>query len=184
MKELPIKLLKESLIYKTDTGLLFWKKRPLHHFKDSHAMKAWSGRYSGCKAGGIYPCNGKNYRHVTISRNQMLAHRVIWALVTGEWPKEQIDHIDGNGLNNRFENLRVTDQAENLRNQRKREDNTSGHTGVHWDNNANKWQAQIKLPEKRKYLGIYSDWFEAVCVRKSAENKFGFHSNHGQCRPL
>lgn len=65
------------------------------------------------------------------------------------------DHIDGNGLNNQRDNLRVCTHAENRRNQGKQENNTSGYKGVVWDKG--KWRAEITVNRRKIRLGIFGD---------------------------
>ena len=60
-----------------------------------------------------------------------------------------------------------------------KKNNSSGVTGVIWHKRYRKWQAQMKINSLQKHLGSFSDKFEAICARKSAENRFGFHPNHG-----
>ena len=109
------------------------------------------------------------------------AHRVAWLLHTGECPGEfQIDHIDGCRTNCRMSNLRLVNNQENSMNQRKRSDNTSGVTGVSWDKNSGKWRVTIYNYGKKLHLGLFDDKFEAICARKSAERKLGYHENHGK----
>ena len=117
--------------------------------------------------------NGCNFRH--------LAHRVAWLLYYGVDPgANEIDHIDQDPTNNRIGNLRLVSHGDNMKNQRKRSDNTSGITGVHWHKGTGKWRAYIHKDGKILHLGLFDDKFEAICVRKSAENRFGYHENHGK----
>ena len=109
------------------------------------------------------------------------AHRVAWLLHTGEVPGDmQIDHIDGDPTNNRISNLRLVTHRENGINQRKHKNNTSGVMGLYWHKKAGKWAVQISEFGKIKYLGLFEDKWEAICARKSAENRFGYHENHGK----
>jgi hypothetical protein len=114
--------------------------------------------------------NGREYK----------AHRLIWLLVHKAWPENQIDHIDGNGLNNRIENLRDVTNAENARNRKKQKNNESGHTGVRRERG--KWRAVIEVSGREIYLGLFINLEEAVAARKAAEAKYGFHANHGKER--
>lgn len=66
-----------------------------------------------------------------------------------------VDHINGNGLDNRRSNLRSATTAENQRNARRRSDNTSGFKGVHWDAAQRRWKAQISVGGKRLSRGRY-----------------------------
>tara|TARA_R110000764_G_scaffold28636_7_gene67423 strand:- start:1849 stop:2334 length:486 start_codon:yes stop_codon:yes gene_type:complete len=96
-----------------------------------------------------------------------LLHRVIMEAPDGM----DVDHIDGNTLNNRKSNLRVCSHHENLMNRKKHKNNKSGVKGVSWYKNLNKWHAQIQC-DKKIHLGYYDDFDEAVKVRKEAEEKY------------
>lgn len=73
-----------------------------------------------------------------------------------------IDHINGNGLDNRRANLRPADQAKNGRNVGPRAHNTSGYKGVTWSRHSRKWHAQISVDKQRHHLGLYEDVIEAA----------------------
>jgi hypothetical protein len=139
------------------------------------------GAMPGTEAGSLDNARGKIYRRVVIRQTWVQTHRLIWMYMTGEWP-ETVDHIDGDGLNNRFENLRSVTQPENLKNQKFRRNNKSGHMGVIWNKSAGKWQAQIKSEYKQVYLGTFNDIKDAIAARQAAQARLGFHQNHGQAR--
>ena len=120
------------------------------------------------------------YRHVKLDGSRYLSHRVAWLMRYGVWPIGDVDHINGVRLDNRIANLRDVDKGENARNAKQRSDNKSNVTGVYWCNTWGKWKAQINHNKKSYLLGTFDDWFEAVCARKSAEVRFGFHVNHGR----
>ena len=86
----------------------------------------------------------------------------------------QVDHKDGNGLDNQKENLRICTQSQNLGNRGIMKSNTSGVKGVHWDKNAKKWRARLGMNGKRKCLGLFSNIDEAKNVYiKAAKEFFG-----------
>jgi hypothetical protein len=60
------------------------------------------------------------------------AHAVIWAMAHGAFPEYDLDHIDGDGLNNRITNLRLVTKAENQRNQHHMQEGSSSYNGVAW----------------------------------------------------
>ena len=93
-------------------------------------------------------------------------------------------HEDSNGLINKWTNLRLASHTENQRNKRLFGNNTSGCTGVYWHKSNNRWQPSISVNGKSIYLGRFIDRFDAICARKSAERKYGYHVNHGVSRPL
>jgi hypothetical protein len=135
------------------------------------------GRNKGREAGIL---NDNGYRIVSIDSKRFRAHRIIWLLFNGEMPSSDIDHINGIRDDNRIENLRVVSRSENLKNQKIRSDNKSGVIGVSWGRSNGKWCVRIKSVSKYLYLGSYTDFFEACCVRKSAELRLGYHKNHGR----
>jgi len=100
--------------------------------------------------------------------------------MTGEWPEKQIDHIDGNPLNNKWDNLRDVTSQENGRNKRILKNNTSGFTGVCWDDVNKKWRAFIRVDRKTIHIGRFTNIQQAIDARKDANIKYGFHENHGK----
>ena len=121
------------------------------------------------------------YERISVDGKRMYKHRYLWEAAYGPIPKGMyIDHINGVRHDNRLENLRLVDRTGNARNSKLRNDNSSGVVGVHYHKQHGKWNARIGSDSKRVELGLYDDWFEAVCARKSAENKHGYHKNHGR----
>lgn len=113
----------------------------------------------------------------------LAAHRVAWALHHGVWPADQIDHIDGDGCNNRISNLRDVTNLENSKNLGRSKIKVgpdSGVDGVYWHKQSGKWMARLKSNGKWIYLGTYADLDEAIAIRRRAEEAYGFHPNHGR----
>lgn len=121
---------------------------------------------------------GHGFVQISIYGRRVLAHRVIWKMVTGKDPVNEIDHINGNPFDNRWENLRDVSTKDNCRNRKRPSNNTSGCTGVYWLKKIKKWQARITINDKTKSLGNYSNKHDAIAVRKAAEKTLGFHENH------
>ena len=124
-------------------------------------------------------CKGKFYTHIIFRWLNYPAHRVCYFLHTGVDPKEMyVDHIDGDGHNNKFSNLRLVTKKENSRNSKRPSNNSSGVTGVTWHKLKSKWQAQVCDNYKIKHLGTFDNFEEAVAVRIAAEHRFyGKHRN-------
>lgn len=102
-------------------------------------------------------------------RMTILLHRVILERMIGRTltSTEFTDHIDGNPLNNRRENLRIATSAENQHNRSKPRNNKSGYKGVTWQSAVGKWRAQIKVNGKAIYLGLFTTpeaAHEAYCI--------------------
>ena len=76
--------------------------------------------------------------------------------------EKSVDHEDGDGLNNVRSNLRLATQSQNMGNQCRRADNTSGYKGVSWDKSREKWEAYITITGRRRRLGRFDDPKEAA----------------------
>ena len=113
--------------------------------------------------------NGRGYLRTRIDKKQFLNHIIIYIMMTGEEPKFQIDHDDGNTLNNKWDNLIQRTQSENIRKAKLKSDNTSGYKGVSWNLKRNKWESYITINKKRKFLGYFNDIVDAINSRVQAE---------------
>lgn len=119
-----------------------------------------------------------DYYRVNVGGKSYLAHRIAWAIYYGVEPEGQIDHIDGNGLNNKISNLRCVTPNENMRNCRLSKNNTTGVNGV-WVQ-GKKYVAEIMINRRKISLGRFDDLDEAKEARRAAEVKYGFHDRHGE----
>lgn len=169
----PQSLLLTLLSYDKTTGQLLWKEREALSRHD----KSWNTRYANRPA--FTTVGDDNYLRGRISGRDLLAHRVIWKMVTGEDPDE-VDHLNGDRTDNRWLNLRSVPRYLNMRNQKRRSDNTSGHTGVFWDRKLCRWRATIRDQGKTKHLGLFDDIYSAVEARKQAQSELNYHKNHGR----
>lgn len=170
--------LNRLLRYDKRTGQLFWKKRPRSMFTSMNAQKGWNVRFAGREA---FTTVNKGYRRGMIRPVHVYAHQAIWKMMTGIDAPE-LDHIDGDKLNNTWRNLRLGSGANNQKNSPKRHDNTSGHVGV--VRRGARWIAQFGANGTTKHIGIFDTFEEAVAARKVVEKAFGFHPNHGREAPI
>lgn len=162
--------LNEVFRYEPETGLLYWNKKC--------ANKVRVGKQAGTPHSG----GKKRYMHLSLDKVFLSVHRIVWAMSYGEWP-DTIDHIDGNGLNNRLSNLRSVTRLENCRNVKRQDNNTSGFTGVIWLKEKRRWRANIKVNKRNVFLGHFVDKQDAIDARNRAIERYGFHPNHGSDRP-
>ena len=164
----------DALSYCHDTGALFWRERSRGEFPSDKAFKFWNTKYAGRPAltavgtGGY--CAGK------LNGKYLSAHRAAFAVMTGSVPSGDIDHIDGNRLNNRWGNLRVVTRSENCSNRAMHKNNTSGEVGVSFDSKSRKWRAKIR----GSVIGLFDDFSDAATARRLAVAiDGGFTERHG-----
>lgn len=140
--------LKELLNYNEETGLFTWIK--------DIGYKIKAGSVAGSKYSG--------YVHIKIAGRNFRAHRLVWLYTYGVWPENLLDHIDGNGFNNRLDNLRQATRTENNRNKSMYSNNKSGVKGVFWCNTRNAWRVRLRLDGTQVHLGFFDDIDEAKIV--------------------
>jgi hypothetical protein len=167
MRELTVDLLNHLFEYDKETGNLIWKIKPSSR---GHHVKA--GDIAGTLKSHGYLCVGINY-------NSYRAHRLIFLMHKGYLPKT-VDHINGDKLDNRIENLRAATVGQNQHNRKTNANNTSGYKGVSWSKAQKKWTARITLERKIIHLGYFANVEEAAeVVRKAREELHGDFANHG-----
>jgi hypothetical protein len=135
MSDLTQARLRELINYDPDTGIFRWqnhdaRRRP----KDSVAGKR-SGRYS----------------QITIGYRRYQAHRLAFLYMTGKWPPDVVDHINGDGFDNRFANLRLATKSQNQQNRRHRSGN------VMYVPKREKWWARIDMAGRRHHVGYFDE---------------------------
>jgi hypothetical protein len=116
----------------------------------------------GFVAGYVCP---KGYVKIEIYGSPVLAHRLAWFLYYGQWPKSQIDHINGIKCDNRITNLRDVTQSQNQCNVGTRKDNTSGFRGVTFHKHRRKWVVEGRRFGKRACVGYYDSIEDAKAAR-------------------
>jgi HNH endonuclease len=173
--------LHQLLRYDAEAGKLYWRARTPAMFTDGHNTaiqncRTWNTKNAGNEAGTI---NDQGYRIIMIHRQRYRAHRIIWAMHTGEWPVGEIDHESGDRSDSRFENLRDVTPQINRQNRAMSRRNTSGVMGVSWSKAMNKWHAYIGTPP-RLTIGYFADLADATAARKAAEADYRYHPNHGR----
>lgn len=165
-------LVRRLIDYTPETGSLTWKRRTLDLFAPGksaeRACAIWNTRHSGNAAGSLHH---SGYVRVCLGYNRYAAHRLIWLYMTGEWPRDLIDHRNGDRSDNRWSNLREATNYQNSQNYAPRKNNPSGYLGVGWDRQRSKWRAQIMVRGKQFPLGRFDNIEAARSAYIAAKSK-------------
>lgn len=150
--ELTQSRLQELCLYDPESGLFTWKiPRPK------------------CSVGSVVGSpEPRGYWVAKIDYRRYYVHRLVWLYMTGHWPSDEIDHIDRDKSNNRWQNLREVTTKQNMENTGKKKNNTSGEPGVHWSKTERKWVARICHNYKKITIGYFKDFQDAVNARRNA----------------
>jgi len=148
--------LQKILHYDPETGLFTWLVDRLRAKRGQRADKIDQQGYYG----------------IWLSNRMIKAHRLAWLYMTGAWPTQDIDHINGIRHDNRWSNLRICNKSENGQNRKKSSNNTSGHPGVYWMAGRARWRVIITSKNKRMLVGDFQTIEEAVEARKKAKTEY------------
>lgn len=152
---------KEVLAYEPLTGNFRWLVK----------RNSFSG---GVNPGDVAGTMKDGYVQIIANQRIWRAHRLAWAIMTGELPAKglEIDHINGVRNDNSWTNLRLVTRRQNNQNMGLSRRNVSGVKGVSWNSRAGKWLANIKTKDRRVHLGYYSTVEEAAAARKAGEQAY------------
>lgn len=145
--ELTVEYLHEVLTYDPVTGHLFWKPR-------RGIPKPFLERPVGSEQ--------KGYIRIKLLERQYLAHRIAWAMTHGNFPKDHIDHKNGNRKDNRIENLRLATEVQNGANRKVSRNNTTGFKGVSFHKKKGIWKCGIRCNNVEIHIGWFSSPQEAA----------------------
>lgn len=159
--------LRSLVVYDPATGVFTWLPRAGH--------ASWNTKYAGKPAGFDWRVGRLTYRSIRIYDWPFLAHRLAWLYMTGEWPAHGIDHRDLDGLNNRWNNLRLATKTENGANTRATKRNRLGLKGVcAAAGSGGRFRASIGAGGKQKHLGTFDNPEDAhAAYAAAARELFG-----------
>jgi hypothetical protein len=176
--DIPFTYLDEAVAFDISSPTwLRWRRRPREHFATAspkaHIWESWNARYAGnpaltAKIGGGYLSGNLTLNGVVYP---LYAHRVIWTLLNGRWPADEIDHGNGDRSDNTPFNLRAATRTENGQNLGLRSNNTSGFAGVCWSQRDGKWRAHITIDGLTRYLGSFNTAKAASAAYVAAKAK-------------
>jgi len=147
--QLDIDLLRSMLHYDPETGIFTWRSKPSKQIK----------------IGDVAGCLG-DHGYILIRLRGVLyrAHRLAWFYVYGEWPTEEVDHINGKPSDNRLCNLREATRKQNMENRGLNANNSTGFRGVTFTKRLNKFKATLRNHWKTHNLGHFETAEEAAAV--------------------
>lgn len=154
--------LKELFHYDPETGIFTRRVRTSRSTRQGETLQPSPGK--------------RGYVRFSVDYHLHMGHRLAWLYMEGEWPAEDIDHVDRNRANNAWRNLRLSTMKQNRENTGTQANNTSGFRGVSWFRPSGKWWARIGHNGRRVSLGHYSDLISAVAARMAAERAMYTHS--------
>lgn len=137
----------------------------------------------------VFHARRTSWNKTTKKHEVILMHRLIMGATS---PDIFIDHKDQNGLNNQVSNLRICSHQQNCKNRRSVRGSSSKFLGVHFSKAANKWKAEICVNGKNKYLGLFTNEYDAaIAYNRAATEHHGEYANlnivHSEmpwCRPV
>jgi len=155
------------------------KLKELYHYDSLTGIfirkKSGGGKKAGTIAGSL---KTSGYIQLSIKDKLYYCHRLAWLYVYGVFP-DNIDHINHDRSDNRIINLRDVARSENNRNMSVSKKNKSGFTGVCWSSRYKKWESTVMIDGRKIHLGYFTDKDKAINERMIANEKYGFHENHG-----
>lgn len=176
----PADYLRQLLDLDAETGVLRWRERTPEMFPSESRCapevicKTWNKLHAGKVAG--YSHSRYGHLQVKLPVGKFLAHRLVWAMHFGTAPPEVIDHMDGDGANNRPDNLRAASLAQNMANRKKQgAECSSRFKGVH--RSPYGWIAKIGHEGKRIHIGIFASEEDAAnAYDREAVRLFGAYA--------
>lgn len=177
--------IRECLYLVGEENSIYWHTRPLHHFGSLRACNRFNTIYANTSAGYKRKVSNIDYIKVKLNNIGLSGHVVVWTLLYGVMPEFPIDHIDGDGANNRSSNLRLcTTPYINARNRKLSSNSASGVNGVYWDRGRKKWRAvgyrTVEGKDTIKFIGRYTTLEAAAAARDVWDRKNGFSDRHGK----
>lgn len=159
-----INKIRKAISYDPVSGSLFWN------------INRGGSAKAGTVAGTV---NSKGYIVVGLFGKRYQAHRLAWFIYFGNWPVDQVDHVDGNKINNSIRNLREATNSENCRNRSIKSTNKAGYKGVS-KLPSGRFSSEISSSGNRVYLGSFDTAEHAhAAYCRAAKLAHGVYANMG-----
>lgn len=167
LKDLTVEEVTTLLDYEHKTGVFRWVSRA-----------GRGGRIpAGTQAGNL---NKEGYRYIWINGKLYTASRLAVLIMTGSWPKHQVDHVNRDTSDDSWENLREAEQRYNKANSKRYKNNTTGFKGVTFDKERELFTVRIRENGTYRRLGRFETAEEAhEAYKKAAKRLYGEFANNG-----
>lgn len=163
------KTLKRLLSYDPNTGVFVWLPRPGERWP--------AAKFVGNEAGNLWAGSPRvTYRVINLLGWPFYAHRLAFLYITGDWPVGVVDHVDRDGLNNSWSNLRDASKSLNAHNAAPQRNNRSGFRGVGFDKRRGRFYARLHSGPTVAWLGYFptaaeaGEAYETALLQKLADD--------------
>lgn len=144
--------------------------------EDFEWLNQWKWHTSGSEVSKFYAA--RDVYPGRTSDGKRIHKRIYMHKQIMEFPRDEVDHINGDSLDNRKENLRITDHKHNGYNLKLYKNNKSGYKGVQFHKHIKKWMACIRVDRKLKHLGYFTTPEEAAKAYNIASRQY--HKDFGR----
>lgn len=152
---------RDALDYDQETGVMVWRSISPYH----------KGKI-GAEAGTVTPSNrDKCYHNITICGRKYKRSRLAFAWMTGRWPEHQIDHINGNSLDDRWSNLREATPLQNAWNHKRRAKKSALPMGVR-SNPSGRYSARLAVDKRMIQIGTFDTIEDAERAYAEARERY------------
>ena len=162
--------LRQVLTYEPETGIFRW------------SVKTSKRIMPGEIAGSVHhQANNYSRRVIRVDGQLYSAHRLAWLYVHGQWPEHDIDHKNGDSLDNRLSNLRAATRTQNMANKKIAKHNSTGVKGVQFISSSGRYRAVIRVARKNCHIGCFATKEEAgAAYFAKAKEVFGEYASDGR----
>lgn len=167
----------DHIEYDPETGSATWRDRSVHDFRRPGNYVTWRSK----RLGKPFGTRTSRYVKGRICGTTVHLHRIAWEIVHGPIPQGMVvDHINGNGRDNRIKNLRLCRQRDNCLNKSIQKNNKCGLKGVSFRTDRNTWTARIK--HGGAYLSLGCFLTKGLAALAYAKASMRYHGEFGRIR--
>lgn len=155
----------------SETGILYWKRRE----GNTHGINIFNAKFADKVAGCVATDKkGRSYIKVRVNDCLYQAHQIIFCMIYGQWPEDdkEVDHRDGDGLNNKPSNLREASRTQNNFNRKISVNNVLGYKNITYEERTKSYRVELSANKKRIYRKRFKDLSEAISARDFVASQY------------